>query len=368
MDSEIRRTINEIGRRSYNPNFQHHWEFLNVDNLRFDKPTVICLSGSGTTDNKTANGIAKIVQNYLDLMFKTKDGKTAVDYIDIMGIKYVRPDYCYSTNLMTSSFANQLTNAMVALLTDANGHKLSLEQAQKNMSRITFFTYCYGKLVLNDLINRLNKKLAELNYTEAEIVAINNASQEVSFAPRITEENKIPSVQVISQNDSVNNSVLKNIYTPEKLAELNGITLHTDTTGTLYGQKCEAATAPSIQIVSSKLLNTFNKTHLYFDDHNIKCVSRDNDWNLKTFQVRGETIHSPNADCVSQMMAWALCRGVENSIQNFTATKYLPKTYWQDMVPELQSIIDSYATEKLAKPTAKFIGRRQQNIIEPLSF
>ena len=260
MDSGIRCTINEIGRRSNNPNYQHHWEFLNVDNLQFDKPTIICLSGSGATNNKAANGITKIVQNYLDLMFKTKDGKSAVDYVDIIGIKYARPNYYYSTNLMSSGFANHLTDAMVALMTDANGQRLPLEQAQQKISRITFFTYCHGKLLLNDLVNRFNKKLSEINYTTEEIAAINNACQEISFAPRISTENKIPSIHVISNHDSVNNEVLKDIYTPQELNQLNGVTLHEDIPGNLYGKKCNNATAPSIQIISSHLLNAFNKS------------------------------------------------------------------------------------------------------------
>ena len=64
------------------------------------------------------------------------------------------------------------------------------------------------------------------------------------------------------------------------------------------------------------------------------------------------------------MLAWALCRSVENSLQNFTAQHYVPKTYWQEMVPELQSIIASYDTEKLTKPTANFFGRKQQKFTE----
>lgn len=72
------------------------------------------------------------------------------------------------------------------------------------------------------------------------------------------------------------------------------------------------------------------------------------------------------------MMAWALCKGVENSLQNFQAKKYIPNTYWQELIPDFKSIIHSFGRKKLSKniirekriyqainqdiPTAKDVG------------
>ena len=362
-DNELRHTANEIGRR--NLNFQRKWEFLNVGDLQFNRPAVICLSGSGTVENKSISSITHIVQNYLDLMFKTKDGKNALDYIDIIGIKYARKDRRSTEGYMTATFADKLTDDLVNLLTDENRRKLPLDYAKRKFASITFFFFCYGKQVLDNLISRLNEKLRTVGYTPNEILAINGASKEISFAAHVLNGNKIPSVHVISHNDPIAGHVLNNLYSAEQLTKLDGITLHQDPPGYLYGKQCTNATAPSIQIISSCLLNSCRVSHPSFDDHDIKCISRDNNWNLMTFQSQHKLHYSSNADCVSQMTAWALCRAVENSMQNFKATNYIPNNHWRNLVPELQSIIDSYAPEKLSKPTARFVGKKVQKNLEP---
>ena len=357
MDIELRHTINEIGRR--NPNFPRQWEFLDIDNLRFNRPVIICLSGSSTTENKLVNIIAKIIQNYLDLLFKTKDGKNALDYVDIIGIKYARKDRnTYEKGYITEEYVDKLTDALVDLLTNWNQHKLPLDCAKRKFAQITFFTYCYGKQVLENLINILNEKLAAVGYTPAEINFIFGASKEVSFAPHTFTGNKIPSVHIISNNDQIASPMLKNLYTEQQLTELNGITLHQDKPGFLYGQPCDTATAPCIQIISSKLLNTSQTSNKALNDHNIKCVSRDDNWDLKAYSPHDQSKYPFNADCVSQMIAWALCRGVENRMQNFKATTYIPNPDWGNLISELQSIVDSYIPEKLAKPTANFTGKK----------
>ena len=363
MDSEQRYTINEIGRR--NPNFPRQWEFLNIHHLEFKRPMVICLSGSGTTDNKLVNGVTKIIQNYLDLIFKTKDGKNAFDYIDIIGIKYARKDRTnYAEGYITEEFADKLTDALVDKLTNWNQCKLPLDCAKKKFAQITFFTYCYGKQVLDNLINLLSEKLVLAGYTSDEINAILGASKEISFAPYTCTENKIPSVHVISNHDPISSPILKNLYTEQQLDELNGVTLHQDNSGCLYGQPCDTATAPSIQIISSKFINAYQVSNKNLNDHNIKCISRDDNWNLKAYSLCDESKYPFNADCVSQMIAWALCRGVENSMQNFKSVNYVPYNHWQDLMPELQSIIDSYVPQKLTKPTANFTGKKTNKNLE----
>lgn len=364
MDYDFRYTYSEIGMRDLAA--QHHYRVLNPNTLQFsNRPIIIGLSGNGATDNRDANGIAKIIQTHLDLMFKTEDGKKPLDYVDIMGIKYARKikhDYC---GYLTKSFADQLTDAMVRLLTDENGKRLSLDQAQRNFSRITFFTYCQGNLSLNDIIDLLNEKLLKLDYTEAEVIAINNASMEVSFEAPNNADNKIPNVRILSLNDPAVSSDLEYLVcTDEKFKNLNGIALHQDRPGYLYGRPRSGATAPSIQVISSKILNAYKGFHIIYDDHNLNCVSFNKNWELKPCKINGKDLVSPNAKCVAESIALALCAGVQHSLDNLTAQTYQPNRHWHQLPAELQYNIDSYDQKKLAFPLPTFTGLKKENTLE----
>ncbi len=47
MDEQNLNDFCGIGKRIDNPN-KHNWESLSLDNLKFERPTVLCLSGDGT--------------------------------------------------------------------------------------------------------------------------------------------------------------------------------------------------------------------------------------------------------------------------------------------------------------------------------
>lgn len=358
----------EIGKR--NLNIKHtHWELLDLNHLTFTKPTVLCLSGSGTITNEDANGIAKQAETYLDLMFKTKDGGNVLDNVDILGIKYAQRSGFEDGDIPELAI-DKLSTAILSLLVDKNGNRLSVEQAKKNMSRLTFFTYCYGNKILQRIINHLNEKLNKIGYTESEIFSINNASLEVSYAPYDSVYNRIPSIRVISKHDQkLSNpqfNLLKHggVITNDQAQNLDGISLHQDIPGSgkLYGVARDinpdpemlpdlpinTATAGSIQIISGGLVNAFYQNNSKAAiDHAVDIVARDKNWNLKPTKIGGLAYQSSNADCVSEMMAWALCKGVENSVQNFKSDKYVANNYWHEMMDDLQSIIDSYDPQKL---------------------
>ena len=336
----------EIGKR--NLNAENHWELLDLANLRFEKPTVLCLSGDGTRTNQQANAFAKQAERHLDLMFSAQHNYRTLDQVDILGVKYAP-----LIGTLTKPATKQLVDAMMKLCVDSNGNRLSLEQAKQNMSRLTFFTYCYGHSALNFIIFDLNKELAEVGYREDEIIAINNATSEVCYAPLAT-WNKVPSVRVISLRDNEMTLPLSNglgQFTDSQLHQLlNGVHLHQDAAGLMYGKTMDedSNTAGSIQIISSGLLNSYSGE---INEHAVSLTARDQDWQLKPTNMYGEFYYAPNADCVSQMMAWALCKGVENSLQNFQAPKYIPNTYWQELIPDFKSIIHSFGRKKLSKNT-----------------
>ncbi|MBQ7973580.1 MAG: hypothetical protein IJ295_01320, partial [Clostridia bacterium] len=296
-------------------------------------------------------------ETFLDLLFAPKQGYHTLDHVDIMGIKYAESEI-KGKGIMTYNDYAVITKALLALLVDEKGNRLDLESAKKNFSRISFCTYCDGAFYLHHKIMPfLNQKMSMVGYSQSEIKAINNTVLNVSFAPNTIFNNKIPSVNVISLSDPVVKNHLDYLLTENQRNNLDGIYLYQDQPGFLYGQACENATASSIQIISSSLFNSYSGP---FCEHNIGLTARDNHWQIRARNIQG-VIHRPfNADCVSQMMAWALCKGVENSIQNFKSGKYVPNTYWQELKDDFKSIIHSYTPEQLNQnPVRKHALRKE---------
>ena len=357
MDHEYSYAYTELVIRD--PKAERHYRTVDPRKLEFRRGTVICLSGNAATDLKSANSFAKMAQTNLDLMFKSKDGKNALDYVDIFGVKYARRSKNYGCGFMTKDFSNQLTNAMLKLLTDQNGHRLPVDQAKQNFSRITFFTYCYGNLCLNDIIDLLNEKLLDLGYTAEEVTSINNASMEVSFAGLNPAENRLPSVRVLSFNDPVVSSDLSYLEANDpKIQNLDGIALHQDPIGQLYGRSRCNATAPSIQVISSNLIDLEHGFHVIYNDHNIKCVSFNKDWKLNPCEINHENFApSNNAKCTAESMAIATCFGVTHSLNNLHTEVYQPHQ-WDELVDDLQFNIDSYAPKKLSHLKTEFTSEQ----------
>ena len=331
--------VTQIGK--INPYAEHQWEILPLDNLEFTKPTVICLSGNGATTHKHARRLTEQVAAYLDLLFKTPKSNQMLAQVDVMGIKYAISSLT-GTGFIDETALDQITTAMLALLVDQDGNRLDLTTAQKNMSRLTFFTYCAGNQELQALITQLNKKMAMAGYDYKEIKAINHAALEVCFAPLSYPMNRIPSVRVFSLQDSMMKKFLCGgigSVTEAQINLLDGIYLHQEETDSIN-------TAASIQILSSGLINSYNGE---LNEHAITIMGRNHDWSLRSTFIDGKAYQAANADCVSQMMAWALCKGVEHSIKNFQAETYVPKTYWHELTNDFKSMINSYGQDKLAR-------------------
>lgn len=370
MDEIINQS--KLCKRSLKPDSnKYHMELVDSKNLTFDKPTVFCISGNGTNSEYEANALGSQAERYLDLLFKAeiKNSKTSVietiqplNKCDIYSVIY------NGDKSIDKSLLEQIVKAMFALLVDKNGNRLELEQAKKNMSRLSFFTFCAGNVQLTNILFKLARQLYQVGYNDNEILLIFNASLEVSYAPNGEERNVIPSVRIISNkdthngwssvNDLIQGNVLKakdeNAEILEVTDDFDGIALHQDNPGTLYGLSREFATANSIQIITSKLLNAANEN---FEEHDISLIKRDENWNLRPFTPDKNkpeiSYSSPNADCVSQMVAWALCKGVENSVQNFESDKYVPNTYYNELMEDFESIMDSYKQGELLRDFGK---------------
>ena len=313
----------------------NHWQRLKLENYSPDKPVVICLGGNGTTSENSANGICKFVENHLQLLFKEKGINKVYNHTDIISATYPINDNSNKGKFSQEDTEYFVDNFLIKLLQDENDELVPLGEACRRLSTVTFFTYCRGHLELDKIMRSFYKELRVLGYTQQECDVLMLATFEVSFAP-LTFASIIPALFVDTKQDEMLNSAWKNNETSTHSGDnLNGIAIRYEKYGDslLSGIGISEAIFDSIHIYSSRLRNNIEG-----DEHNLSLLSRDGCWNAK---------YESNADCVSQMMAWALCRSVENGIDNKKSKKFIAKPPLEDLLEELENIKNDFSAEQL---------------------
>ena len=296
-----------IGKRSLTA--KNHWEELSFkEKYKIERPTVFCFSGSGDISNMSANGFCKLVENMLTLSFENP--KNVEKEVDIVGIAYGVTDreLCIG-NMEDYELIYFIQNYMLPLCLNDDGTKrLPLAKACKNMAKVSFFGFCHGCEEIQTILATLKILLPKYGYEEDEIKKIMGSTFCVGYAPQ-TNNRHCPGVSVYSMFDRHNfGNVTDRFEDYENMLgeDVDGVLLDIDRNGYEFGNKVkvrpERFEFNNIKIMSSKLLNE----HEPKDEHAINILSRDASWNMRFYQDK-------NADCVSQMMSFALCEAVENS-------------------------------------------------------
>lgn len=375
MGKMVDRTSSKFGKRNTN-NPENHWDAINLKTYEIDKPLLICLSGNGTETLKEANGFCKQVERMLELIFKNKiESSNPEDYIDIIGCAYGKDNRylyyptdsqfkeLYSTpaeyikdfpQALKPSYKNHdfgqseadllVNRLLLPRCLDSNNGRLSVEECCNNMSQVTFFTYCYGSEALNTIIDSLNKKLLIYGFTKEEVDSILTSMMSISFALK-NYTRKIPTINFYASTDYTTGKMVKLVDYMQKY-KLNLITRHCKSGDKAIGQ--ELYPASFVESVDAESLEfAFWGTETDIDggsdqdiDHSVANLARDENWDA-VYKEKG--IYN----AISQMMSWALCRAVENGLQNVKADKYIPKMSMKVLQEELMSIYKSFTQEDL---------------------
>lgn len=300
-------SVSRIGRRSLTAS--NHWQELSLSKkYKIEKPTVFCFSGSGDVSNMSANGFCKLVENMLTLSFGNP--KNVEKEVDLIGVAYGVTDreLCIG-NMEDYELIYFIQNYMLPLCLNDDGTKrLPLAKACKNMAKVSFFGFCHGCEEIQTILSAMEKLLPGYGYEKDEIEKILGSTFCVSYAPE-TDNRHCPGVSVFSMFDPHNfGSVVDNFEDYEKMIgeDVDGLLLDIDRSGYEFGRKIkygpERFEFNNIKIMSSKLLNE----HEPKDEHPINILSRNANWDMRFYKDK-------NADCVSQMMSFAICEAVENS-------------------------------------------------------
>ena len=342
-----------IGRRNYNSMW--HWEDLDIEDdkkdnfFRITKPTIICFGGNRAANAMSANGLCKIVEGLIGLKEYSGNGEGAtLKDVDLVGVSYgtnqnarirdggkQRP-FC--------DFSEQeekllIDNLFLPLFVDNNGKRFTLIKACRNISKLTFFTYCYGSVQLYDLMNKLKSKLLLAGYTSEEIEKIYNNTRQISYAPFSAGRN-VPTISIRSLYDTTGNFYGK--YAVEHREFLNGVGLYYNEEGRQGSLNYRKADKESVDIYSSKLIN---ETPDGINEHSPNIIERsDALWRLI------DNFRSGNANAVSQLTAYALADSVSRSLMMHYNKRFIPHKSLKTLKKELKLVLSNFAPQSLVLP------------------
>lgn len=339
-----------MGRRDLN--VKNHWKTLNPHSYKITKPTVICLGGNATTNALEANGFCKQAENMLSLIKRSMTDAIS-DRVDIIGFGYATEKPEDKIGQLSLGFVDEFVENVLMPLFTKDGARVSLNEAKKNMSKVSFFTYCQGQREANKIMDSLDIALKNMGYEDYEIEDINSACMNVAFAPLDSRVNYMPTVRVLSIRDDMVGRDIYQILTPSEMASLDGVTVRVDDAGYIYGVPRKLALSGSINVISSQLLNA---TERVIDEHLAGILARDQNWNIKEFaNNNGDLVISNNADCVSQIMSYALASAVENGEKNMHSRSYIPNDFYSTLPSEIDSIVSSFS-----KPSLQAFGTKRR--------
>lgn len=314
---------------------ENHWQRLDLRQYSPEKPVVVCIGGNGTTSEDSANGMCKFVENHLNLLFNENGTNQVYNHVDIISAVYPEEEDSTKGKFSKEDINDFVDNFLIKLIQDENDELLPLNEACRKLAGVTFFTFCRGHMEVDKIMRAFYKELKTLGYPKEACDVLMFSTFEVSFAP-LTYSSLVPVVFVDTKQDEMLNTAWKSNETAIHIDDgLNGVAVKLERYGEplLSGVAVSEAIFDSIHVYSSKLRNNVEG-----DEHNLSLLSRDGDWNGK---------YEANADCVSQIVAWALSRAVENGIDNKKSKKFVPKMDLEDLLVELESIKKGFSEEQL---------------------
>ena len=179
-----------------NKTSENHWKPCQIDKFKILRPLIICLSGNGTITEKDANGFCKLAENLL--------GEKASE-VDLLGIAYGVKDEQISKRGELSNIEIELIvdNLLMSLCKDeTSGNLLPIEDCCKNLSLITFFTFCHGNKEVKMILEKFNEKLENEGLSKENIRLLTQSLFEINYAKE-SEYVFCPQISMASAQDSI---------------------------------------------------------------------------------------------------------------------------------------------------------------------
>lgn len=318
-----------IGKRDLS--CQNNWKQLNTRSYKIDKPTIFCFGGNATKTEEIANGMCKVAASLIGLKQKKADEGATYDEVDVVGVSYgetFKDSPEFASFIKQSELLELVDNVFVPLAVDENFSRLSTEQAQKNFNQITFFSHCYGAVVVNQLVSFLFSRMQAFGYSNQEILDIQKQITSISYAP-MEEICNVSSIYAISAHDRV---VEVPKYASEGFKEVYNGYREGDIVfdGNYLFQEDE----------NTVVLFTSNMNKGPVSEHALSLLERNEDW-------RYTTLNDDNANAVSQVLGYAMAQSVACGLQNKNSQTFIPKPTLSETLESCQSILSDFKQSDL---------------------
>ena len=306
-----------IGKRTVKDGISK-WEKINVGEYRITKPTIFCIGGNNTINDKEANYMAKFVQQLIG-------NEEEVDYLSL---RYsCMPGF--NTGYLSSNEEREIVEKLfLPLVLDDQNRPLPCQQACKNMRNLNIMGHCFGaREAVADLERNLMLDLYVLGYSEEEVAQIVGQVFVASFVGGSPVLMKTFSIKSIDDRFYANEYVGELIWSrldKIKLDPIDRVILtrfrekakisktHFDDSRKFFSayKYIMLREENQLDLITAKL-STNN------DDHNIQTLQRDTEW--KPFYTSSKI-----GDIASKTLAYALASAVANSIINTQNPELIP--------------------------------------------
>lgn len=185
---------------------QYPFGWKKTDSIPSDEVCVVYLGGDGTTEDRKANGYAKIAQNDIkealqmnipvygvtyDFNGHSKELARKIAFMKNRAATFLEENKRnqifaeIGTEDIDESYLDKLYRRILAprIMLRQKGKRLTAEEAARNIRKITFVTHCHGGYVAYRLEQKMQKQLKELGYSLAERKMIVSQMLVVAYAP-----------------------------------------------------------------------------------------------------------------------------------------------------------------------------------------
>lgn len=248
-----------------------------------------------------------------------------------MGVAYGEKSGLNNYKLSTEDIEMFVNHILMPLCkNEKTGEMLSIEECCKNLSLITFFTFCHGNTEVGNILSMFNEKLAEKGLTDKDRKVLTKSFFEVNYAKE-TSTVFCPTISTASVADSIG-PMFNFWYFGDDSSELlkNHYAMICDKPGQFCGKdwvRPQEKKFGAITIIAYSILNS----NLNADSEGV--VSEEH--KIGHFK---EVENGLNTQLNEEAMSTSLKRRIENSILNQTQNKYVQFTL-QELHTHLDEIL-----------------------------
>lgn len=296
-----------VGQR--NSSRENKWSTINLEDKKLNlanllkKKTIIVLGGNTTTDERTANGNAKIVESLLEGVDKDDYNLLSVDYMGTLideGKLILRdekkPDLDYL-------FKKLLFPVLVAKSAGGEYELKKDKQLTNAFSNLIFVTHCAGNLALSHILQDLNTVLVNGGKTAEQVNNIMSSIQVLSYAPYVYLDCPVSATSITPFHDNLGTwrAVL------EKMLEKKGASVYPQKLADEFNKNVKNY-KPNGPLVAKKLSNvpyilTKSGTQIQIIPSSMKDGDQDHTFSRLAPAQEGTALNNAIRDCAKMTVA-----------------------------------------------------------------